>query len=61
MCSTVGYRSSEEAKRLSKQGIDARNLRGGILAWVRTHACTTLAPLACMSCCRCNRVSVVAA
>lgn len=36
-CSTVGYRSSEAAKQLAKEGVDAANLRGGILAWVRTE------------------------
>jgi rhodanese-related sulfurtransferase len=31
---TVGYRSGDYAKRLLERGKDARNLRGGILAWV---------------------------
>jgi rhodanese-related sulfurtransferase len=31
---TVGYRSGLSARALRAQGIDARNLRGGILAWI---------------------------
>lgn len=31
---TVGYRSGEYAMTLLDEGLDARNLRGGILAWV---------------------------
>ncbi len=31
---TIGYRSGERARELRAQGIDARNLRGGILAWI---------------------------
>jgi rhodanese-related sulfurtransferase len=31
---TVGYRSGLAARKLQAQGIDARNLRGGILAWI---------------------------
>ena len=30
---SVGYRSGSEAARLRRDGLDARNLRGGILEW----------------------------
>lgn len=33
---TIGYRSASVVKDLRKEGLDARNLRGSILAW--THA-----------------------
>lgn len=33
---TIGYRSSQFAEKLSRQGCDAYNLSGGILGW--THA-----------------------
>ncbi len=31
---TIGYRSGLRTRELSAEGIDARNLRGGILAWI---------------------------
>ncbi len=31
---TIGYRSGLRARELVAEGIDARNLRGGILAWI---------------------------
>ena len=34
LCSTVGYRSSVEAKDLTSKGVDAYNLRGSLMAWV---------------------------
>lgn len=32
---TVGYRSSSHASKLRQQGVDAKNLEGGIIRWVR--------------------------
>ncbi len=33
---TIGYRSGVHARTLRQQGVDARNLHGGILAWAGT-------------------------
>ncbi len=35
---TIGYRSGVRARELIAEGIDARNLRGGILAWIAQGA-----------------------
>lgn len=32
---TIGHRSADAARRLTEQGLDARNLLGGITAWAR--------------------------
>lgn len=34
---TIGYRSGIEAKRLLEEGIDAHNLRGGIVGWCQQN------------------------
>lgn len=33
-CCTIGYRSSQYARKLRHEGFNAYNLEGGILGWV---------------------------
>jgi rhodanese-related sulfurtransferase len=35
VCCTIGYRSSQHARKLRVQGYDAANLEGGIVAWTQ--------------------------